>query len=468
MRLFVKDREFYSKLLHIAIPISLQSLVMFGVNVTDTVMVGSLGEFSIAGVALANQFSFLYQIMCFGIAGGMGVLTAQFWGRKDREAISMGLSIILKIAFALGLVFSVVASFFPEKIMSIYTTDAPVIVEGAAYLRLLALGYLFVGLTTMMTSTLRSVGIVKLTLLTNCVALVLNIFLNWVFIFGNLGAPKMGAAGAALATMICRVVEFCIVAVFVLKIDKLILFKLRMLLSWNKEIFQNYVKNGVPVIVSDIFLGVGGNMVSVVLGRMGSSVMSASSIANTIYQLTSVFLMGVSNASGVITGNTVGAGQYEKAKEYGKTFITLGVMVSMFAIVCIQLVKGVIFQEIHIGNAVFQVFNVEPATKEIAGQLINTLSVIAVFMTLSNMLTKGILRAGGDTKFLMLADVLFLWIVSIPLGFLTGLYLKWPPYIVYFFLRFDEVIKSVWCLFRFFSWKWIRNVAIRGGTESES
>ena len=468
MRLFVKDREFYSKLLHIAIPISLQSLVMFGVNVTDTVMVGSLGEFSIAGVALANQFSFLYQIMCFGIAGGMGVLTAQFWGRKDREAISMGLSIILKIAFALGLVFSVVASFFPEKIMSIYTTDAPVIVEGAAYLRLLALGYLFVGLTTMMTSTLRSVGIVKLTLLTNCVALVLNIFLNWVFIFGNLGAPKMGAAGAALATMICRVVEFCIVAVFVLKIDKLIQFKLRMLLSWNKEIFQNYVKNGVPVIVSDIFLGVGGNMVSVVLGRMGSSVMSASSIANTIYQLTSVFLMGVSNASGVITGNTVGAGQYEKAKEYGKTFITLGVMVSMFAIVCIQLVKGVIFQEIHIGNAVFQVFNVEPATKEIAGQLINTLSVIAVFMTLSNMLTKGILRAGGDTKFLMLADVLFLWIVSIPLGFLTGLYLKWPPYIVYFFLRFDEVIKSVWCLFRFFSWKWIRNVAIRTDTQSQS
>ena len=461
MPLFVKDRTFYSKLLHIAIPISLQSLVMFGVNVADTVMVGSLGESSIAGVALGNQFSFLYQVTCFGIAGGMGVLTAQFWGKKDREAIGAGLSIILKIALAFGLLFTVAALCIPQLIMRLYTTDTAVIAEGAAYLRTLSLAYFFLGLTTMIASTLRSVGIVKLTLLTNCVALVLNIFFNWVFIFGNLGAPRLGTAGAALATLICRVVEFAIVAVFLLKIDTRIQFRLRMFFRWDRDIFQNYLKNGVPVIVSDIFLGIGGNMISVVLGHMGAAVMSASSIANTIYQLTAVFLMGVSNASGVITGNTVGAGEYDKAKAYGKTFLSLAALVSVFAIICIQLVKGVVFQQIHIGDSVIQVFNVEESTKEIAGQLINTLSVIAVFMSLSNILTKGILRAGGDTKFLMIADILFLWVVSIPLGFLTAFYFNWPPYIVYFFLRIDEVIKSIWCLFRFFSWKWIRNVAVR-------
>ena len=460
MHLLVRDRGFYSALLNIAIPVSLQGLVMFGVNVTDTIMVGSLGEYSIAGVALANQFSFLYQITCFGIAGGMGVLTAQFWGKKDREAIGAGLSIIIKLAFGFGLLFLAAALFFPQIIMSIYSTDVHVQTEGAAYLRLLSLGYLFMGLTTMIASTLRSAGVVKLTLLTNCVALFLNVFLNWIFIFGNLGAPRMGTAGAALATTICRTVEITIVLLFLLKIDNRIRYRLRMLLHWDSAIFRNYLKNGVPVIVSDILLGVGGNMISVVLGRMGAMVMSASAIANTLYQLTSVFLMGVSNASGVITGNTIGAGEYKKAKDYGRTFLVLSVIVSILAVVCIQLVKNVVFREIRIGTVVFRTFNVMDTTRELANQLINTLSVLAVFMTLSNILTKGILRAGGDTKFLMIADVLFLWVVSVPLGFLTGLYLGWPPYIVYFFLRIDEVIKTIWCLFRFFSWKWIRDVTV--------
>jgi putative MATE family efflux protein len=462
MRLFVKDRIFYSNLVNIAIPISLQGLVMFGVNVTDTVMVGSLGENSIAGVALANQFSFLYQITCFGIAGGMGVLTAQFWGKKDREAIGAGLSIIMKLAFAVGLLFLTAAAFFPFNIMSIYSTDAPVKVEGAAYLRLLALSYLFLGLTTMTASTLRTVGIVKLTLVTNCIALFLNVFLNWIFIFGNLGAPRMGTAGAALATTMCRTVEFIIVVIFMFRIDTRIRFRLRALFHWDKDIFRNYLKNGVPVIVSDIFLGVGGNMITVVLGRMGAAVMSSAAIANTINQLMMVFMMGVSNASGVITGNTIGAGEYEKVKEYGKTFLALTVLISLFSIVCIQLAKYLVFQEFKIGGTTVQAFNVEASTKELAGRLINTLSFIVVFITVSQILTKGILRAGGDTRFLMIADVLFLWVVSVPLGFVTGLYLKWPPHIVFFFLRIDEVIKSIWCLFRFFSWKWIRDVAVHG------
>ena len=462
MPLFVRDRGFYSRLLHIAIPISLQGLVMFGVNVTDTVMVGSLGENSIAAVAIANQFSFLYQITCFGIAGGMGVLTAQFWGKKDREAIGAGLSIIIKLALSFGLLFLIAAAVFPHLIMSIYSTDQPVMAEGAVYLRWLSLGYLFLGLTTMIASTLRTVGVVRLTLLTNCIAFVFNIFLDWILIYGEFGSPRMGVAGAALATTICRAVEIIIVLIFLFKIDDRIRFRLSMLFRWERDIFRNYLNNGVPVIVSDIFLGIGGNMTSVVLGRMGAVVMSATAIANVIYQLVQVFLMGVSNASGVITGNTIGSGEYEKAKGYGKTFLILATLISLFAIGCIQLVKDVIFQEITIGDFTVQVFSLEEATKALARQLLNTLSVIAIFMTLGNMLTKGILRAGGDTKFLMIADVLFLWVVSVPLGFITGLYLHWPPYLVFFFLKIDEVIKCIWCLFRFFSWKWIHNVAVRG------
>ncbi|MDR3121531.1 MAG: MATE family efflux transporter [Clostridiales bacterium] len=450
-RFFVKDKSFYRWLLTLAVPTSLQALVMFGVNVTDSVMVGGLGEASIAGVAIANQFSFLYLITCFGIGGGMGVLTAQFWGKQDTDAINAGLSIILKIATAFGMVFFLLSLFIPDRIMGIYTVDADVIREGASYMRILSFSYLCMGLSTMVISTLRSVGVVKLGLLTNCIALLLNVLLNWIFIYGNLGAPRMGAAGAALATLVCRIVEILIIALYLMRSDERLRFQPHMLLRWDSGIFHNYLKNGVPVIVSDVLLGIGGNMLSVVLGRMGAAVMSASAIANVIYQLTAVFLMGVSGASGVITGNTVGAGEVEKTKAYSKTFLSMSFLVSIASIICIQLVRGF----------AFQFYDITPETHQIANELLDTLSVLTIFMTTGQILTKGILRAGGDTKFLMIADVLFLWLVSVPLGFVAGLVLHWPPFVVYFCLRIDEVIKSVWCLRRFFSWKWIRDVAIR-------
>ena len=468
MSLFVKDRSFYSKLISIAIPTSLQNLISFGVNIADTVMVGSLGEYSIAGVALANQFSFLYMITCFGIAGGMGVLTAQFWGKEDKEAMGAGLSIVLRIALAIGLLFVAVTAFFPSAIMSVFTTDQEVRVQGIAYLRPLSVSYLFMGMTTMIASILRTAGVVKITLFTNFITLILKVFFNWVFIFGNLGAPQMGTAGAALVTTIARVVEFAIIAVFLVKIDKKLGFRIRMLLIWDKDIFRNYIKNGVPVIVSDILLALGNIMTSIVLGRLGAIVTSAASIANTVNQLTNVFLMGVANAAGIITGNVVGAGRYKEAKEYGKTFIALTVIISIIAICLILSIKGLIFRPFQIGDNIVRVFNVEQETEELAGQIINTIAAITVFLTLSNILTKGILRSGGDTKFLMVADVLFLWLVSVPFGFLAGLHLRWAPYIVFFILRVDEVIKSIWCLFRFKSGKWIKNVAVRENEIAEA
>ena len=461
MSILVKERRFYSTLVSLAVPISLQTLISFGVNVTDTVMVGGLGEYSIAGVALANQFSVIFQYICFGIAGGIGVLTAQFWGKGDREAVCDGLSIGLKIALIFCLLFVASAAFFPSSVMRVYTTEEPVIAEGALYLRWLAISYLFYGGTTMVANVLQTVGIVKLTLLTNLVSFVLNIFLNWMFIFGNLGAPRMGVAGAALATSICRLVGILIIVVFLFRIDKKVRFRLRMLLRWNKEIFRKYIKIGLPVLISDVLLGVGNNMTSVVLGRMGAVVTSASAIAVTINQLTYVFLNGVAIAAGVMTGNTIGEGKLERAKEYGKTLLVLSVAVCAFTACMILLIRGFIFKPFQIGGRAVKVFNVGSDTELIAGQLLYTLAALTVFWTLSFVLTKGILRAGGDTRFLMVADVLFLWLVSVPLGFLSGLYFKWAPFVVYFFLKSDEVIKTVWCLFRFSSGKWIRNVTVR-------
>lgn len=450
MQLFVKDKKFYIMLLSIAAPIALQGLIMFGVNMADTVMLGTLGEVSLSGAALANQFCFIFQIMNFGLGGGAGVLTGQFWGKGDKESIGKTISIVLKLTTLFGLLFFLLAQFIPEVIIGLYTTEQEVIEQGSRYLRIISFSFVFQGISTISIIILRTVGVLKLTLITTMVTLANNIFLNWVFIYGNLGAPTMETAGAALATAISRIIEFAIVVIFLLKIDHKIKFKLPLLLKLDKTIFRNYISHGTPVLISDLFLALGMNMLSVVLGRMGSDVVAANAINGVLWQLTAVLLMGIASSSGIITGNTVGAGKLDEAQEYGTTFVLLSIVLGLCAGVAIFFLK----------HLAVDLYNISENTRNIAYQLMNTMSIISVFSAISFTLTKGVLRAGGDTKFLMIADVLFLWVLSVPLGFVAGIVLKLPPGIVFFCLKIDEVIKAMWCLSRLTSRKWIKNIAL--------
>jgi len=457
LQLFVRDKNFYKTALFIALPIAAQQVINIGVNLMDTIMLGSFGEIQLSASSLANQYYFIFNILCLGIGGGAAVMTAQYWGAKDRDSISKTLALMYRICAAIAIMFSILTLLFPYQIMAFYTNDAAVIENGARYLQIIAFVYLFHGLSLTTTIVLRTVGVVRLAFYTTCCTFFINVFFNWIFIFGKLGAPRLEIAGAAIGTLLARLFEFGVTFGYLLFFDKKIQYKLKFLFQkLNASIVKEYLHVGAPVIVSDAFLTFGNSALAMIMGRMGAQMVAANAITTVTVQISTVFIMGIANASGVITGNTIGKGEYEKAHAQGVTFLVLSAIIGVLAGLIITLINPF----------VINFYNIAPETKEIAKQLMFAVAFIVVFQSIQSVMTKGVLRGGGDTKFLMLADVLFLWIASIPLGYFAGLVWNWPPYAVYFCLRMDFIIKSFWCIHRLNGQKWVKNVYKLGEAEN--
>ena len=449
MKLFVKDVEFYKKAATIAIPVSLQSMITIGVNLMDSVMVGSLGDTALSAVGQANQFVTLYHICCMGIGMGASVLTSRFWGMKDIESLKKTVTIMLRFCLSLGLiVFMLPTIFVPDKIMWVYIKEEPVIQEGIRYLAYMVPCFLLLGLSLTCTIVLRSVGQVKIPLYTSIGAFLVNVGCNYIFIFGKLGAPAMGVAGAGLGTLFARLFEFLVICGYFFLVDRKISYRIKDLFGECKSLLKDYFTISLPVFVSDTLLALGNSAVAIVMGSIGTNFVAANSITMVTQQLSNVLIQGICHAGCIMTGHTLGEGEVEKAQDQAWTFLSLGTIVGIVA-------GGII---LIISRPVISLYDVEEVTKAIARQQMFAISFIVVFQSMNSILTKGVLRGGGDTVFLMAADILFLWVASIPLGALAGLYFHLDAFWIYFFLKIDQIIKAVWCVFRLNSRKWIKKI----------
>lgn len=448
IRPYLGDKAFYRNVVAIALPISMQSLITIGVNMMDTIMLGSLGEVALSASSLANQFITVFHICCMGMGMGASVLTSRFWGMQDKDSLRKAVTIMYRLCFFIGLLFTVATLVMPEKIMEIYTNEPEVIEAGVAYFRYSVPCYWLLGFALTTTIVLRSVGQVKLPLVCSIIAFFVNIACNYIFIFGALGAPKMGVAGAALGTLISRIFEFLFICGYFLIFDKKVCYRVKHILMKCKDLVGEYMRIGIPVLVSDALLAFGNNAVAMVMGRIGASFVSANAITMVTQQLSTVFIQGMSNASAIITGHTLGEGDAKKARRQGVTFLGLGTIIGILAGGFIMLMSW----------PIINCYNITDETKGIAEQLMLAVGFIIVFQSMNSILTKGVLRGGGDTKFLMLADILFLWIASIPLGYLAGLVWGLEPFWIYTFLKTDQIIKAVWCVFRLRSGKWIKKI----------
>lgn len=454
MSYFVKDRSFYNDLLRIALPVTLQSILLIGINMADTIMVGSLGEYQLSATSLSNSFYHIFQIFCLGIGYGSAVVTAQYWGANKLTELKRVVTIMLRIMLIVALGFTVVTLLLPGRILRIYTPDQQIISYGIKYLRVIAFTFVLQGLSQTVTITLRSVGVVRLPLVTTIVSFVLNIVLNWIFIFGKLGAPRMEIAGAALASLIARLVEAAIIMYYFLFLDDRIKYKLKDFFAKCHDQMRKFIQYSVPVIISDVLLALGMNAVAIVMGHIGAAFVAAHAIIAVINQLSSVMTQGMSNASSIMTGHALGQNRLQDAYDQGKTFLVIGVVVGAIAGAIV-----LIFGPVWIAT-----YDLEPQTQDIASQLIMASAAILIFRSLGSIMTKGVLRGGGDTRFLMIADILFLWAASIPLGYLAAFVWQISAFWIFMFLNIDQVIKALWCVHRFKSRKWIRTVA--SGTES--
>ena len=447
-RLFVKEKSFYKLILSIAVPVVLQNMITIGVNIMDTLMLGNYGEVQLSASSLANEFINIYHIMCMGMSMGAAVLTAQYYGAGNNPSLKKIVTIVLRMGLVIAAAFTVVTLLFPEELMRLYTPDEAVIEKGVLYFRISAVTYVLLGVSLILTNILRTVHQVRFPLVLSIVTFFVNVFFNWVFIYGRLGAPEMQIEGAALGTVIARLVECGSLVTDFFVFDKRIGYRIKDLFMKCGDHVRVYITYAIPVMVSDTLLALGNSAVSIIMGHIGASFVAANSIISQTVRLSTVFNQGLSSASSVITGNTLGKGERDKAYHQGVTFLCLSILIGLAAAVIILLISPLLVES----------FNITQETKDIAYQLMASVSVMMVFQTVQSVLTKGVLRGGGDTRFLMLADILFLWLASIPLGYLCGLVWHLSPFWIYAALKIDWVIKSVWCIFRLRSKKWIRVV----------
>lgn len=455
MKYLVTDKQFYKRAFAIAVPISAQSMITIGVNMLDTIMLGAVGETSLSAASLGNQFITFFQICCMGIGMGASVLTARYWGCRDTVSLKKTITIALRFALLFATLFTVVNFFFTEQILGLYSKEADVISEGVAYLRWSTPTFLLMGLTLVSTNIMRSFNQVRIPLLSSICALFINLICNYAFIFGKLGAPRMGTAGAALGTVIARVFELLFVCGYFFFVDKQIGFRIKNLFDRCGDLIKEYIRVGIPVLISDGLLGLGTNALAMIMGHVGAAFVSANAITMATQQLSSVFIQGLAFAGSIVTGQTLGEGRKEDAQRQGYTFFWLSLIIGCMAALIIFLVR----------TPIISAYNVSPSTAKLTEQLMDAICIIVIFQASNSMLTKGVLRGGGDTRFLMVADIIFLWVVSIPLGALAGLVWHLPPFWIYMFLRIDHIIKAIWCVFRLRSMKWIKKIKSAPQTE---
>lgn len=455
--LYTKDKEFYKRVAGIAVPIAMQGLITTGVNMMDTIMIGVVGETELSAVSLANQFINIFHIFCMGIGMGASVLVARYYGMRDQKSLKKTVSIMLRLCLAMSTLFCVTTMFLPEQIMRIYTVEMPIISNGVEYLKYSIVTYYLLGLSLTCTIVLRNVGQVRIPLYTSIAAFFINVGANYIFIFGKFGAPRMEVAGAAVGTLIARIFEFGVICGYLFFKDKEIAFRIKDLFKPVGDLWKEYIRISIPVLISDGILALGNNSVAMVIGRLGESFVAANAVTAVTQQLSSVMISGFSQAGAIVTGYTLGEGDRDKAYQQGYAFLGLGIIFGAIAAGVIMLISG----------PMINAYNLSLETQEIARELMLSISIIVVFQATNSIMTKGVLRGGGDTKVLMVADNIFLWIASVPLGILAGLVLHLPAFWIYFFLKIDQVLKAVWCVIRLQSGKWIKKIKSADEYEKE-
>ena len=442
------DKYFNTKLFAIGLPIAFQNFITSALNIIDVFMISSLGDTAVAGVGGANKLYFLLNLFLFGVSSGTGIFSAQYWGKKDIKNLKKVLGICLILCISGGALFTILALVFPGFIMSMFAKEAPVINEGIIYLRVIGISYCFTAISFAYIFVLRGINFVKIPMLITVISIGINTFLNWVLIYGKLGISPMGVKGAAIATVVARIIECCLLvtSVYVLKLP--IAGKFHEMFRVSKEFILKYLYTVAPVVGNEVMWSLGIVTYSIVYGKMGETVIATMTLSQTVEQLFMVLFFGMSNACGVMLGNEIGLNNTEKAFAYSKRFIKLTVIISVFMSLAVILTSG------HI----VQFFNVSDIVKYNCRLCLIVFSIYIPFKSLNLILIVGVLRSGGDTRYTMAIDTGGVWLIGVPLAFLSGVILKLDIQYVYAFVLSEEFVKLIFALKRTYSKKWLKNI----------
>jgi putative MATE family efflux protein len=451
---FFSDREYYRRLIRIAFPITLQNLVTSSLNMVGAVMVGQLGAAPVAAVGLANQVFFLLNLMLFGITTGSAMFTAQLWGRRDIANIRKVLGLALSLGLVAAALFLVVAEFFPRQALGVYSQDPEVIALGSEYLSIIGFSFLLFAISFCYAIVLRSTGDVQTPLTVTFTSLGLNTVLSYILIFGKLGLPAMGVQGAAIAVLVSRSVECALYLWLTYRQDSPAAASLHELFSYNLDFTRKVLVPVLPVVANEMLWSLGTTAYSVVYARISTDAIAAMNIIFAVDQVAQVPFNGLGHACSIMVGNCIGAGDEEQAFRYAARTEALG-MLGALGVGSLVMVSA---------NSVLSMYNVPPLVIDYAHRAFIILGLF-LWVRASNMiLFIGIFRSGGDTRFAFILDGVIIWVLGVPLTFVGAFVFHLPVYWVYLLAMSEEVSKWLLGAYRFFSRKWIHNLAhIVGG-----
>jgi putative MATE family efflux protein len=443
--------EFLTGLKAVALPITIQTLVNSLVGMLDVFMVGQLGETAITSTSLGNTWFMLFTLLSGGITAAGSIFIAQYWGKRDIQAIYEHTGIMILGVAVLSSLFSIASIFFPSQIIRMYSNDPQVIKTGAEYIRIIGFSYLVSAVTTVMVTVLRSTENARLPMQATMLSLVTKLIMSYMLIFGHFGIPKLGVSGAGYATLIARLIQFLYLTYFILKYRTLIPDQWSQFFKISRYAVKQYFRYGFFIIIGETIYAIGTSVYSIAYKYTGTDAQAALQIINTMNSMAMVLSIGIGSSSGVIIGKLLGSNQLEKAKRFCNEYLVFSAFIAAI-IGVISIVMAPVF---------LNVFKIEPITYQYARNMIFILAFQLPFRSVNFTIITGILRSGGDSLFCFISNLCGTWLFGIPLAFLGVLVFGLPIHFVYLLVAADEVGKFFICFPRVKTYKWIQNLTTK-------
>lgn len=443
------EKHFYKAFFVMTVTMALQNIIVFGVNLADSVMMGAYSETALSGVGICNNIQYLLMMTLTGISNGMTVIASRYWGMEDKKSVKSVSAIAMWLGIFFSLLITVLCAVMPEKIVALYTDKPAVAQQAVEYLSIIKHTYLIYGITTIILSILRSVETVRIGFYVSVSSFAVNVFLNYVFIYGKLGMPEMGVKGAALATLVARGIEFVVTLIYLFAADKKLKFSLLELFKSSKSMFRDFIKTGSPLLGSSVSWGIAMSIQGAIIGRLVESAIAANSIASTIFQIATVIAYASCNAACVLIGKTIGEGSgmdviKSRSKNLQLIFVGIGIISSAILLLCKTLIIGF--------------YNASPETVVYTNQFIWVLAVTIIGTAYECPTLGGIVSGGGETSFVLKNDFIFMWLIVLPVSALSAFVFKFPVVVTFACLKADQVLKCAVAFFKARSYNWVKKI----------
>ena len=445
----ISDNGFYKAFFTMTLTLALQNLIVFGVNLADSVMMGAYSETALSGVGICNNIQFFLNMAASGVASGMTVIASQYWGQKEIKPIHR----VSAVAMWLGIIFTLCifgfAALAPDFLIRLFTDKEAVIEQAVIYLDIIKYTYLLFTVSTILLAILRSAETVKIGFYVSLSSFAVNIVLNYALIYGKFGAPELGIRGAAIATLVSRAIELAVTVVYILFADKKLKFRIRDLFAVDMSMVRDYFKTGLPLMMSSVSWGIAMSIQGAIIGRLIESAIAANSIATTLFQVATVICYASSNAACVLIGKTIGENKSmdiikRRSKMLQLIFLAIGVISSAILLLSKSLI--------------IDFYNASAETIEITNQFIWVLCVTVIGTAYEAPCLCGIVSGGGETSFVLKNDIIFMWLIVLPLSILSAFVFKLPVVVTFACLKADQVLKCAVAVIKVNRFNWVKSV----------